>query len=129
MVRGTKPGDTVEVWFESKKAKSDSFTYTAAVESRNKVLILSAEDYTGASPAIPGLTEPLYLSYYQDALAANGIGYDVYDVDANGRDGTVGARRPRPLQGRRLVHGRGHHHEGARLGRREHVPHSPQTRC
>jgi hypothetical protein len=85
VVRGTKPGDSVEVWFESKKAKSDSFTYTAAVESRNKVLILSAEDYTGASPAIPGLTEPLYLSYYQDALAANGIGYDVYDVDANGR--------------------------------------------
>ena len=26
-----------------------------------------------------------YLSYYVDALAANGIAYDVYDVDANGR--------------------------------------------
>jgi hypothetical protein len=28
---------------------------------------------------------PHYLSYYTDALSANGIGYDVYDVDANGR--------------------------------------------
>ena len=28
---------------------------------------------------------PHYLSYYQDALEDNDIGYDVYDVDANGR--------------------------------------------
>jgi hypothetical protein len=83
VVRGTKPGDTVEVWFESGNVKSDSFTYHAAVESKNEVLILSAEDYTGASPG-PG-TGPNYLSYYEDALAANGIGYDVYDVDAMGR--------------------------------------------
>lgn len=82
-VRGTKPGDTVEVWFEAGKEKSESFTYRAAVESENDVLVLSAEDYTGASPGqLPG---PHYLSYYGDALAANGIGYDVYDVDANGR--------------------------------------------
>ena len=85
--RGTKPGDQVTVWFEGKergkRVASDSFTYTAAVESKNDVLILANEDYTGASPVqTPG---PHYLSYYQDALAANDIGYDVYDVDANGR--------------------------------------------
>jgi hypothetical protein len=84
VVRGTKPGDSVEVWFASRKAKSDSFTYTAAVESRNKVLVLSAEDYTGVSPG-QDPAGPHYLSYYEDALAANGVGYDVYDVDANGR--------------------------------------------
>ncbi len=47
------------------------------------MLVVAAEDYTGASPVqAPG---PHYLSYYLDALAANGIGADVYDVDAMGR--------------------------------------------
>ncbi len=82
-VTGTSPGDSVEVWFEGGGEASESFTYTAAVESSNDVLILAAEDYSGASPGqTPG---PHYLSYYEDALAANGIGYDVYDVDARGR--------------------------------------------
>ena len=84
-VTGTSPGDTVEVWFEGGGAQSPSFTYSAAVESDNDVLILSAEDYSGQSPGPPYATEPLYLSYFEDALAANGIGYDVYDVDARGR--------------------------------------------
>jgi hypothetical protein len=88
-VRGTKPGDSVEVWFESGSKKSDSFTYRAAVESKNRVLIMAAEDYSGASPVqTPG---PHYLSFYEDALEANGIGYDVYDVDAMGR------KAPSPL--------------------------------
>jgi hypothetical protein len=83
-VRGTTPGDSVQVWFEgSKGATSDSFTYQAAKETRNRVLIVSAEDYSGASPVqTPG---PHYLSYYTDALTANHIKYDVYDVDANSR--------------------------------------------
>ena len=42
------------VWFEGKekgkRVASDSFTYRAAVESKNDVLILANEDYTGASP-------------------------------------------------------------------------------
>jgi hypothetical protein len=88
-VRGTKPGDQVTVWFEGKekgkRATSDSFTYTAAVESKNDVLILANEDYTGASPVYANATAPNHLSYYQDALEANDIDYDVYDVDANGR--------------------------------------------
>ena len=48
------------------------------------MLVLSAEDYTGASPDQPP-GGPFYLSYYADALAANGVDFDVYDVDANGR--------------------------------------------
>jgi hypothetical protein len=83
MVTGTSPGDSVKVWFTAGSSVSSSFTYQAAVESGNDVLILSAEDYTGASPG-PG-SGPNYLDYYEKALADNGIGYDVYDVDARGR--------------------------------------------
>jgi len=83
VVSGTSPGDSVKVWFEGGGATSDSFTYSAAVESTNRVLIVAAEDYTGASPVqTPG---PHYLGFYQSALAANGITSDVYDVDARGR--------------------------------------------
>ena len=83
-VHGTDPGDTVQVWFEAKGKKSESFTYKAVSDSNRRTLILSAEDYTGNSPA-QDPAGPHYLSYYQDALAANGIAYDVYDVDAHDR--------------------------------------------
>ncbi|MEU0878593.1 M14 family zinc carboxypeptidase [Lentzea sp. NPDC005914] len=83
-VTGTSPGDQVKVWFEGGGKVSKSFTYRAVSESNDKVLVLSAEDYTGASP-VQGVTAPKYLSYYTDALTANGIASDVYDVDANGR--------------------------------------------
>jgi hypothetical protein len=82
-VTGTTPGDSVKVWFTGGGATSDSFTYAAVEESSARVLVLAAEDYTGASPVqTPG---PHYLSYYTDALTANGTDYDVYDVDARGR--------------------------------------------
>jgi hypothetical protein len=87
-VTGTNPGDTVKVWFvdaDHPDVASDSFTYTAKVESQNKVLVMAAEDYTGISPVYKKTNGPSYLSYYLDSLAANGIGADVYDVDANGR--------------------------------------------
>ena len=81
-VTGTSPGNTVEVWFEGGDETNDSFR-AAAVESSNDVLILSAEDYSGASPV--QTPRPHYLSFYEEALEANGIGFDVYDVDARGR--------------------------------------------
>ena len=54
-VKGAKQGDSVQVWFEEhgggKHAdKSESFTYTVATKSSNRVLVVAAEDYTGASP-------------------------------------------------------------------------------
>ncbi len=59
------------------------FTYKAVSETGHRVLVVAAEDYTGASPAqTPG---PHYVDYYTDALAANGLDADVYDVDAQGR--------------------------------------------
>jgi hypothetical protein len=83
-ISGTSPGDSVEVWFEAGGAKSPSFTYQAVTESDNDVLVLSAEDYSGASPFAPH-PGPEYLTFYTDALDANGVGFDVYDVDARGR--------------------------------------------
>ena len=70
VVTGTKPGDKVEVWFEGGGQRSKSFTYDAVNESRNRVLVVAAEDYTGASPAQP--PGPHYVDYYTDALTANG---------------------------------------------------------
>jgi hypothetical protein len=84
-VSGTAPGDSVKVWFEGGGQSSDSFTYQVASDSGRRVLVIAAEDYTGASPAKPGVTAPQYLSFYADALSANGIAFDVYDVDAHGR--------------------------------------------
>jgi Zinc carboxypeptidase/Immune inhibitor A peptidase M6 len=85
-VSGTKPGDSVEVWFASRHGKSASFTYTVKNESANKVLLMGAEDLTGPS-TLPGSPNPRvsYLTTYQQALTDAGVGFDTYDVDAQGR--------------------------------------------
>ena len=72
------------MWFDGGREESDSFTYDVVSDSGNDVLVLAAEDYTGASPGQPP-GGPFYLSYYTNALTANGITFDVYDVDAQGR--------------------------------------------
>ena len=83
VVTGTNPGDSVEVWFEGGGQRSASFTYQAMFESNNRVLVVAAEDYSGASPVqAPG---PHAADAYIDALLANGQQSDVYDIDASGR--------------------------------------------
>ncbi len=85
---GTNPGDSVRVWFEGKEAKR-----VRATRSRTGGLDV---DSAGWSSRGRGLHRRLarasaasrrrsYLSFYTDALTANGVAYDVYDVDANGR--------------------------------------------
>ncbi|HEX5896421.1 MAG TPA: M14 family zinc carboxypeptidase [Thermoleophilaceae bacterium] len=83
-VTGTQPGQQVEVWFRSAESRSRSFTYTAAKETGNQVLVLAAEDYTGPTPADAD-GAPNYLNRYVTALTQNGFPPDVYDVDAEGR--------------------------------------------
>ena len=83
VVKGTEPGDSVEVWFKGGGKNSESFTYEVVSDTGNEVLVVAAEDYTGASP--PQTAGPHYLDYYVDALEANGVDADVYDVDARGR--------------------------------------------
>jgi murein tripeptide amidase MpaA len=81
-VEGTRPGDRVTVWFESRRSRSDSFTYEAKSESRRDVLIVADENVTGPVSDPPVNGGP-YVDYYRDALAEHGISADVYDVDAN----------------------------------------------
>jgi Zinc carboxypeptidase len=84
-VTGTSAGDTVEVWFTGGGKDSEHFTYSVRSDTNRDVLVVAAEDYSGISPVYKKNTAPNYLSYYLDALAANGIQADVYDIDANGR--------------------------------------------
>jgi Zinc carboxypeptidase/Immune inhibitor A peptidase M6 len=84
-VTGTSPGDSVKVWFTGGGATSDSFTYNVASDSGKRLLVVAAEDYTGASPVYTDQSGPNHLSFYTDALSANGVAFDVYDVDARGR--------------------------------------------
>ncbi|MFF0344955.1 M14 family zinc carboxypeptidase [Kribbella sp. NPDC004875] len=88
-VRSTRPGDSVEVWFTGNKpgtgaVASRHFTYRVASDIGGDVLILAAEDTTGASP-VQGVATAKYADKYAAALTAAGITSDVYDVDANNR--------------------------------------------
>ena len=88
-VTGTRPGDSVEVWFTARRrwreVASDHFTYTVASDSGADALILASEDYTGVNPAYPPATAaPKYVDEYAAALDANGITHDTWDVDAQG---------------------------------------------
>ena len=98
-IPGLAVGDDVEYWFEgqakggrarSSTIGSDHQSFQVVDDADARVLIVAAEDRTGASnaPAYASTAPdaPNFLSYYEDALDANGIPYDVYDVDANGRE-------------------------------------------
>jgi hypothetical protein len=85
-----KMGDSVAYWFSGGTESTEHVSFDVVEYSDDAdVLILAAEDRTGAStsPAYVSTSPatPNYLSFYEDALKANGIGYDVYDVDARGR--------------------------------------------
>ena len=88
-VTRTDPGDSVEVWFTGVKPRtgrvsSTPFTYEVADDIGGDVLILAAEDVTGASP-VQGVASAKYADDFAAALTAAGYSSDVYDVDVNGR--------------------------------------------
>ena len=88
-IGGIAVGNTVEYWFSGGGETSDHVTFSVVEDADADVLILAAEDRTGVS-TLPGYAStsaatPNYLSSYESALTANGISYDVYDVDARGR--------------------------------------------
>ncbi len=66
----------------TRRSKSPSFTYTVPSTTQNRVLVVAAEDYTGASPV--QTTGPHYLSTTWTRWPRTATA-DVYDVDANGR--------------------------------------------
>ena len=92
-VRGEIPGitfgDSVEYWFTGGGDASAHATFEVVEDADADVLILAAEDRTGASTSPPyastSPSTPNYLSYYTAALNAHGVSHDVYDVDAMGR--------------------------------------------
>ena len=94
------------MWFEGGRQSSPHFTYTARAETGTKVLILSAENYTAGVPTYPDTSGPTYLTYYTDALDANGVAYDIYDVDKRGNRSPDWLGVLEPLRRRHLVHGR-----------------------
>jgi len=93
-VSNAEPGDSVEVWFTGVRPEEESadiqresehFTYRLAVDSAARVLILANEDYTGVNPTYPDtVTAPPYAQGYVEALAAQDIESEVWDVDAQG---------------------------------------------
>ncbi len=85
-VTGTKPGDRVQVVFEAGGKHSGAFSYDVAADTGAPVLLLQAENYTGASafPAIPDPGGPSFGDKYAEALTAAGVTFDTYDVDARG---------------------------------------------
>ena len=107
--RASAPGDRrSRVWFEAGGKRSDPFTFTVRRRvARNPVLVLAAEDYTGqlcrnrraGAPARPTSART------SRRLADAGIGADVFDIDAQGRNHAGSARRAQPLRGRDLVLG------------------------
>ena len=58
--------------------------YTVTSASGKPILLVAAEDYSGANPTYAVNTQPNYLQYYTAALDAGGFDYDVWDVDQQG---------------------------------------------
>ncbi|MGH2682125.1 MAG: M14 family zinc carboxypeptidase [Actinomycetota bacterium] len=83
-IPGLSVGDDVEYWFTAGASSSSHATFEVVEDADADVLVVAAEDYTGASPP-QDPNGPHYLSFYEDALNANGTAFDVYDVDEMGR--------------------------------------------
>ena len=93
VISGLKPGDEVEYWFRggvagSGNAESAHSTFKVA-DDPETVLIIANEDYDGFTPE-QNLFGPIYLGYYTDALDANNISYDVWDLDSQGAPHPLG---------------------------------------
>lgn len=88
-VRGVVPaaakGDRVEVTFSAGGVESPPFTYTVELVAKAPVLVVAAEDYSGSNPDYAKTDGPSYLAAYTDALRQIDLAFDVYDVDAHGR--------------------------------------------
>jgi len=86
VIAGQQAGDTVEYWIAWDGNILGPYTYGVTSATGNRILVLSAEDYSGDNtrPPYPAGSGPFYLGYYTDALDAGGYAYDVWDIDAQG---------------------------------------------
>jgi Zinc carboxypeptidase len=93
-VTGTRPGDSVRVWFSAGKETSDAFTYQVEPHRGTRLLVVVGGDHgrraaarpTPAAPAGPdgSAAAARRLAPVVAALTANGVDADVYDVEAHG---------------------------------------------
>ncbi|MGH9011375.1 MAG: M14 family metallopeptidase, partial [Acidimicrobiia bacterium] len=85
-VTGTRPGDSVKVWFTAGGETSEPFTYRVEPHRGSKLLVVIGGDHRPPAESLPGPAAPVdRLSPVRAALAANGVEADTYDVDAHGR--------------------------------------------
>ncbi|MFD0851022.1 M14 family metallopeptidase, partial [Actinomadura adrarensis] len=94
-VKGQKPGDRVEVWFEGvkkgKRVASQKFTYTVRDAGRADVVVIADEDYTGVNPTYPaGTNAPRYAQEYSDLIRSAGHRAHVWDIDKGGAPHDLG---------------------------------------
>jgi hypothetical protein len=83
-VTGTRPGDSVKVWFTAGGATSDAFTYQAEPHHGAPVLVVVGGEHERAG-LLPARSAPTdRLAPVLSALAANGVEADTYDVEAHG---------------------------------------------
>jgi hypothetical protein len=85
MVTGTRPGDQVKVWFSAGGQVSDAFTYEVAPHRGTRLLVVIGGDHRPPANLPARGTPADRLAPVLDALAANGMEADTYDVDAHGR--------------------------------------------
>jgi hypothetical protein len=88
-VTGTRPGDTVKVWFSAGGQKSEAFTYRVESDRDGRLLVVVGGDHRTPS-VVSSLTRlsrtpAERLAPVIAALSANGVDADVYDVDAHNR--------------------------------------------
>ncbi|WES63567.1 M14 family zinc carboxypeptidase [Microbacter sp. GSS18] len=93
-VSGLAPGDSVEVWFsavdtpsggggaKATKVESDRFAFDVSAEGTGADVLIVSDNSPGTG--LGGGAPLQYLDYYTDALDANGVSYDVYDVGVTG---------------------------------------------
>ncbi|MCA1843008.1 MAG: M14 family metallopeptidase, partial [Actinobacteria bacterium] len=86
-VTGTKPGDSVKVWFTAGGERSDAFTYRVEPHRGTRVLVVVGGRHSQPGPGVrlPGEQTEDRLAPVLTALRANGVEADVYDVEAHGR--------------------------------------------
>jgi len=85
-IGGLAVNDAVEYWFTAGGSSSSHTTFEVMDDADADVLVVAAEDRTGFSPIYANSATPNFLSFYEDALTANEVSFDVYDVDAMGRE-------------------------------------------
>jgi murein tripeptide amidase MpaA len=82
LIRNQKAGDNVTYRIVKGAEQAGPYTYNVPSATGNRILIISAEDYTGKYPPYDPPAAPHYLKFYSDALDAAGYRYDIWDVSA-----------------------------------------------